>query len=124
VPRTKRSTRALVRLADSGSGCIFAAVIPVHEGLTAKPEPHRMRALIPLASVTILLAAACARKPDAYTLLRNETMGDTSRIVVATFDAEETEQFNRGNCEHARELFQVQPSNRSRFWCEKGRVRK
>lgn len=83
-----------------------------------------MRALFSLGFTAAVLAAACARKADAYTLLRNETVGDTSRIVVATFDADETEQFNRGNCEHARELFQIEPSNRSRFWCEKGKVRK
>jgi hypothetical protein len=83
-----------------------------------------MRALPPLCFATIVLAAACAREPGAYTLLRNETVGDTARIVVATFNANETEEFNRGNCEHARELFQIEPSNRARFWCEKGAVRK
>jgi hypothetical protein len=82
-----------------------------------------MRALIPLGFIAAVLAAACSRQPEAYTLLRNETVGDTSRIVVATFDANETEEFNRGNCEHARELFQIEPANRSRFWCEKGKVR-
>jgi hypothetical protein len=83
-----------------------------------------MRALIPLGLTAAILATACARRPDAFTLLRNETVGDTSRIVVATFDADETAEFNRGNCEHARELFQIEPANRSRFWCEKGKVRK
>jgi hypothetical protein len=31
---------------------------------------------------------------------------------------------DRGSCEHVRELFQIEPSSRSRFWCEKGQVRK
>jgi hypothetical protein len=83
-----------------------------------------MRALLPLGFTAIILAVACAREPGAYTLLRTETVGDTARIVVATFDADETEQFNKGNCEHARELFQIEPANRARFWCERGKVRK
>jgi hypothetical protein len=82
-----------------------------------------MRSPVPLVFIIVLTAAACEREPGAYTLLRNETVGDTSRIVVATFDANETEVFNQHNCEHARELFQIEPSNRARFWCEKGKVR-
>jgi hypothetical protein len=83
-----------------------------------------MRLLPGFCFAAALPIAACARHADAYTLLRNEAVGDTSRTVVATFDANETAEFNRGNCEHARELFQIEPTNRARFWCEKGRVRK
>ena len=71
-----------------------------------------------------MASICCAAEAPPYTLLRNETVGDTSRIVIATFNANETEEFNHGNCEHARELFQIEPTNHARYWCEKGKVRK
>jgi len=83
-----------------------------------------MRVLISFGLSAGFMASVCASEAPSYTLLRNETVGDTSRIVVATFNANETEEFNRDNCEHARELFQVELTNRARYWCEKGRVRK
>jgi hypothetical protein len=83
-----------------------------------------MRALISLGLSAGFMASVCAGDGLSYTLLRNETVGDTSRIVIATFNANETQDFNRDNCEHARELFQVEPTNHARYWCEKGSVRK
>jgi hypothetical protein len=57
-------------------------------------------------------------------LYRNSAMDDGARIHVATFDANETEAYNRENCEHARELLQQQPGILTRFWCEKGPYRR
>ena len=76
------------------------------------------------ALLTIVVAAtACRKHPDVYTLYRTESVGDSARIHVATFDADDEADDNRAMCEHARELFQLQPSMLSRFWCEKGRYR-
>lgn len=85
-------------------------------------------AVMTLARVAVLLAiaavgSACKARPDVYTLYRTETVGDSARIHVATFDAAEEGDDNRATCEHTRELFQLQPSMLSRFWCEKGRYR-
>ena len=81
--------------------------------------------LIPSATLaTVLaLAVACSRgSSPTYTLYRSDAVGDANRIHVATFDARDDEaSYNHDTCEHARELFQVQPSNRARYWCEAGR---
>ena len=74
----------------------------------------------------LLLAGtiACGRGKSTYTLYRNGVAADTLRVHIATFDADEDADYNRENCEQARELFQLHPAARSRFWCEKGRYRK
>jgi hypothetical protein len=46
------------------------------------------------------------------------------RIHVATFDSEDGEAYNRGNCEQAQLLFQAQPGVKTKSWCENGRFRK
>lgn len=71
------------------------------------------------------LAAACGGSSPVYTLYRTENaVGDSARVHVATFDARgEGDSYNREGCERARELFQIQPSNRARYWCEAGRFR-
>jgi len=46
------------------------------------------------------------------------------RIHIASFDAHEKEEYNRGNCEQAQALFQNQPGVKAKFWCEKGHFRK
>jgi hypothetical protein len=56
-----------------------------------------------------------------YTLYRNLT--PELRIHVATFDANEREDYNRENCEIAQSLFQNQPGIEVKYWCEKGRFR-
>lgn len=68
-------------------------------------------------------ALACAGDKNTYTLYRNGEATDTLRVHVATFDAKEEAEYNRDNCEQARELFQLHPAARSRFWCEQGRFR-
>jgi hypothetical protein len=80
--------------------------------------------VVPLAALVIgtLAIAACHKgRSPTWTLYRSEAVGDTARIHVATFDAvEDEEAYNRDGCERTRELYQVQPSNRARFWCEAG----
>jgi hypothetical protein len=46
-----------------------------------------------------------------------------ARLHVATFDAAEGDEYNRGNCEIAADLFGKQPGVRVRYWCEKGGFR-
>jgi hypothetical protein len=46
------------------------------------------------------------------------------RMHIATFDAEEGEEYNRENCQIAQDLFQKQPGVKVRYWCEMGRYRK
>ena len=82
------------------------------------------RIVLPVACVLLASLAACGSKAPPFTLYRNEGIGDDStRVHMATFDADETGQFNTDNCERARELFQIQPTNRARYWCEPGRYR-
>ena len=61
-----------------------------------------------------------------YTLYRNSPTvgtisGDDARIHVATFDAAEDQDYNRKNCEIARDLFASQPGFTVRYWCERGK---
>jgi outer membrane biogenesis lipoprotein LolB len=58
------------------------------------------------------------------TLYRNSVTDENMRIHIATFDASEKEEYNRGNCGQAQLLFQNQPGVKTRFWCEKGRFKK
>ncbi len=58
-----------------------------------------------------------------YTLYRNSVIGKDKRYHVATFDADEKEDYNRGNCEIAQELFQKQPGVTVKYWCEKSYFR-
>jgi hypothetical protein len=59
-----------------------------------------------------------------YTLYRNSSTDENARYHVATFDADEEESYNRGNCEVAQQLYQAQPGIKTRFFCEKGYFRK
>ena len=61
-----------------------------------------------------------------YTLYRNSPTvgtisGDGARIHVATFDAAEDKDYNRDNCETARDLFASQSGVMVRYWCERGK---
>jgi hypothetical protein len=64
---------------------------------------------------------------NVYTLYRTsptvgEIRGEKARIHVATFDAAQSEEYNRVNCETARRLFASQGVS-IRYWCEKGKYR-
>ena len=85
-----------------------------------------MRSPLLFGALVLLGATAACSSNETYTLYRNGAATDTLRIHVATFDADEEDDknYNRDNCEQARELFQLHPQQLSRFWCEKGRYRK
>jgi hypothetical protein len=50
-----------------------------------------------------------------YTLYRSSVLGEDRRCHVATFDADEEQEYNRENCEIARGLFQNQPGVKVRY---------
>jgi hypothetical protein len=81
-----------------------------------------------IATALALLAACDDSKPKGvvYTLYRNSPtvgtiLGEDARIHVATFDAAEDKDYNRKNCEIARDLFAGQPGVQVRYWCERGK---
>lgn len=45
------------------------------------------------------------------------------RLHVATFDADDRDNYNRDICEIVREFFTERPFMQSRYWCEPGRYR-
>ena len=57
-----------------------------------------------------------------YTLYRSSAVigGDTWRLHVATFDAAAGAEYNRDNCEIAKNLFQAQSGVTVTYWCERG----
>jgi len=73
----------------------------------------------------ILLPLACAAQDSGtvYTLYRTSPLDASMRLHVATFDAKETESYNRENCLVAADLFAAQPGVKVRYFCEKGRFR-
>jgi len=80
--------------------------------------------------VAVLIVSGCGNDRGstdpgtAYTLYRNTVVeGTPQRVHMATFDADENEDYNRENCQTAAELFQAQPGVMVRYWCEKGRYR-
>ncbi len=93
-------------------------------------SPIIVQSLLPrkslaFAAVCSLLLAACGpSEGGVFTLYRNSVTDGNLRIHVATFDAHEKEEYNRGNCEQAQALFQNQPGVTAKFWCEKGRFHK
>jgi hypothetical protein len=46
------------------------------------------------------------------------------RLHVATFDSKDGEKYNQGNCDIAKDLFQMQDGVKTKFWCEKGKFKK
>jgi len=73
-----------------------------------------------------MLAAGCDLVGGAmsYTLYRSSLVDSSLRVHVASFDASESEQYNRENCALAAKLFLSQPSVQAKFWCEKGRYKR
>jgi len=65
-----------------------------------------------------------ASEGATFVLYRNSITNESTRLHVATFDSADGEEYNRGNCEQALQLFQAQPGVKTKFWCEKGRYRK
>jgi hypothetical protein len=67
-----------------------------------------------------MFVASCERGDSTYALYRDSALDAGMRIHVATFDAVAGEDYNRGNCAIARDLFANQPGVTVRYWCEKG----
>lgn len=81
----------------------------------------RLPLVVVLVGATAILSACHRGRSPSWTLYRSEAVGDTARIHVATFDiVDDDAGANRDACERTRELYQVQPSNRARYWCEAG----
>ena len=83
----------------------------------------RTAAIVPLFLLLLVLPGCLGGKVPAdrvYTLYRNSVSDENARYHVATFDADEEESYNHGNCEIAQQLFQSQPSIKTKFFCEKG----
>ncbi len=53
----------------------------------------------------------------SYVLYRGSDVNENSAVYIASFDAKESEKYNRENCEIARDLFQAQPFVRVKYWC-------
>lgn len=71
-----------------------------------------------------LLFAGCDQDGTIYTLYRASPEFKEMRIHVATFDAADTENYNRTNCATAAGLFAGQTGVAVRYWCERGRYRR
>ena len=83
--------------------------------------------LLTVALAASWLISGCSREArdgELFTLYRSSVTDANMRLHIATFDASDGESYNRENCELARELFQAQPSVRTKFWCEKGLYKK
>jgi len=71
----------------------------------------------------IQISATCgnaASKDRVVTLYRNSAIDKNMRIHVATFDADEKQEYNYENCAVASGLFSKQPGVTVRYWCETG----
>lgn len=75
-------------------------------------------------TLIIALATTAFSSRATYTLYRDSSLDPTSRIHVATFDADDGEAYNAENCRTAASLFGRQPGVATRFWCEKGIFKK
>jgi hypothetical protein len=80
--------------------------------------------------IIMLCITACNEQSATYTLYRNSPLEqdpsspDYMRVHIASFNTLEGEEYNRANCESAKELFQNQTGVLSKFWCEKGTYKK
>lgn len=80
-----------------------------------------------LTSVLLVIGAATSYASaieNTFTLYRSSVTDPTMRLHVATFDADESANYNRENCELAAGLFKNQDSVKVAFWCESGRFSK
>jgi hypothetical protein len=73
--------------------------------------------------IILVLLTACTQS-DTYTLYRNSVLDEFARYPVATFNSKDGEKYNQGNCDIAKDLFQMQDGVKTKFWCEKGNFRK
>jgi hypothetical protein len=74
--------------------------------------------------VATTVIGGCSPKNSTFTLYRTSVLAPSSRIHIATFDANESsETYNQENCELVRGLMERQPRVTVRYWCEKGNFR-
>jgi hypothetical protein len=71
----------------------------------------------------VVMLTACGRPDTSYTLYREGRFGGPARVHIATFDADDRTEYNRGNCEEVAALIRSQPGVTERVWCEPGRFR-
>lgn len=85
-----------------------------------------MKRLLPALAIVLAACGSASSTSESavFALYRNSVVDENMRIHVATFDAVDGEAYNRENCDQAKQLFQVQPNVKTKFWCEKGRFRK
>ena len=81
------------------------------------------RAILAIALTLQAMPATAQDEATVYTLYRTSPVDASMRLHVATFDAKETEAYNRENCLLAANLFALQPGVKARYFCEKGRFR-
>jgi hypothetical protein len=84
------------------------------------------RPLLYRTAVLTLIAgmSGCSQDSGVYTLYRASPIDPTMRLHMATFDSEDGDAYNGGNCNIAAGLFVSQPGVTVRYWCEKGRYRR
>lgn len=84
-----------------------------------------LSAMKTITAISFALLAGCGPTDGrVFTLYRNSVMNEQLRIHIATFDADENEQYNNDNCNHVADLFRSQPGLGVRYWCEKGRFKR
>jgi len=90
------------------------------------PSQHMSQRTILAAALILVGGCGAGGSTDdrTFTLYRNSVTDPNMRVHVASFDANEKEEYNRENCEVAQQLFRAQPAVKTKFWCEKGRYRK
>lgn len=79
--------------------------------------------------IVIIIISLCAvviyffsiRKQNTYVLYRNSSAFGDMQIHIASFNAKEPGEYNRENCEIARDLFQSQPGVKAKYWCDKAK---
>lgn len=88
-----------------------------------------MKRVVLALALTLAAGNSIAYEPDlptVYTLYRSSSVSSMqdARLHMATFDAADGAEYNRGNCLIAARLFQQQPGVIVRYWCEVGHYRK
>ncbi len=97
--------------------------------MTSAPLPFERQlsrillvATLLVCSISVVAQPSRVDSKDVYTLYRSSAVvgGKTWRLHVATMDAADGAEYNRGNCEVAKKLFQSQPGVTVEYWCERG----
>lgn len=87
-------------------------------------QPLTVKFSMGLLAACFVAMATAYGADGTYTLYRNSPLDSNLRVHIATFDSTDGEQYNRGNCNIAADLFSKQQGVKARFWCEAGRFRR